>query len=263
MPSRSEDLALALELADLADSITLERFRAEDLHVENKPDLTPVTEADRAVEQAIRDRLESFRPDDGVIGEEMAASGKDTVRRWIIDPIDGTKGYVRGIPVWSTLLALQERGEVTVGVASAPAIHRRWWAARGEGAYLRDGLTDEPRRLRVSEVSALSDAQLCYGGLSEWTKIGRLDALLELARRCWRTRAFGDVWAYMLVAEGTADIGGLDPAVKLWDLAASQVIVEEAGGRFTDLHGIRRPDGGSGIATNGRLHEAALEIVGF
>jgi histidinol-phosphatase len=261
--SRSEDLALALELADLADSITLDRFRAEDLHVESKPDLTPVTEADRAVEQAIRDRLAASRPDDAVVGEEMAASGKQADRRWIIDPIDGTKGYVRGIPVWSTLLALQEHGEVTVGVASAPALHRRWWAARGQGAYLHDGLANEPRRLRVSEVSTLSDAQLCYGGLSEWTKTGRLDALLELAQCCWRTRAFGDVWAYMLVAEGTADIGGLDPDVKLWDLAAPQVIVEEAGGRFTDLHGVRRPDGGSGIATNGRLHEAALEIVGF
>jgi histidinol-phosphatase len=193
----------------------------------------------------------------------MAASEQDSERRWIIDPIDGTKGYVRGIPVWSTLLALQEQGEVTLGVASAPAIHRRWWAARGTGAFLDDGLSDQPRRLRVSDVSRLEDAQLCYGGIGEWTKIGRLDALLELAQRCWRTRAFGDVWAYLLVAEGAGDIGGLDPDVKLWDLAAPQVIVEEAGGRFTDLHGDRRPDGGSGIATNGLLHEAALEIVGF
>ncbi len=263
MPSRSDDLSLAHELADLADSITLARFRAEDLRVETKPDLTPVTEADRATEEAIRERLAATRPRDAVIGEEMAATEHAAERRWIIDPIDGTKGYVRGIPVWSTLIALQEREEVTLGVASAPALGRRWWAARGAGAYVREGLSERPRRLRVSEVSRLEDAQLSYGGISEWTKIGRLDALLELAQRCWRTRAFGDVWAYMLVAEGSAEIGGLDPDVKLWDLAAPQVIVEEAGGRFTDLHGVRRPDGGSGIASNGRLHEAALEIVGF
>jgi histidinol-phosphatase len=261
MPSHSDDLALAFELADLADSITLGRFRAEDLRVDTKPDLTPVTEADRAVERAMRERLAAARPDDAVVGEELGASTRAGDRRWIIDPIDGTKGYVRGIPVWSTLLALEEEGEIVLGVVSAPALHRRWWAQRGAGAYLQDGLAQDPRRLRVSQVSKLKDAQLCYGGLGEWTKIGRLDALLELAKRCWRTRAFGDVWAYMLVAEGAADIGGLDPQVTIWDLAAPFVIIEEAGGRFTDLHGARRPDGGSGIATNGLLHEAALEIV--
>jgi histidinol-phosphatase len=193
----------------------------------------------------------------------MAASGHKGDRRWIVDPIDGTKGYVRGIPVWATLLALEEHGEIKLGVVSAPALHRRWWAARGSGAYMRDGLASEPRELKVSEVTRLADAQLCYGGISEWRKIGRLDQLLELAARCWRTRAFGDVWAYMLVAEGAAEIGGLDPDVRLWDLAAPMVIVEEAGGRFTDLQGVRRADGGSGIATNGLLHEAALEIVGW
>lgn len=258
----ADDLALALDLADAADAITVARFGAADLRVESKPDLTPVSDADRAVEEALRGLLAQHRPDDAVSGEEFGAEGTGA-RRWVIDPIDGTKGYVRGIPVWSTLLALQEQGEVTLGVASAPAIHRRWWAARGMGAFVDDGLSDQPRPLRVSEVSRLEDAQLCYGGIGEWTKIGRLDALLELAQRCWRTRAFGDVWAYMLVAEGAGDIGGLDPDVKLWDLAAPQVIVEEAGGRFTDLHGVRRPDGGSGVATNGLLHEAALEIVGF
>lgn len=263
MPSRSDDLALAFELADLADSITLARFRAEDLRVETKPDLTPVTEADRAVERAIRERLAAARPEDAVVGEEMGATAHSGDRRWIIDPIDGTKGYVRGIPVWATLLALEQQGEIRLGVVSAPALHRRWWAERGAGAYLQDGLGQGPRRLRVSEVSELGDAQLSYGGLGEWTKIGRLDALIELAKRCWRTRAFGDVWAYMLVAEGSADVGGLDPQVTIWDLAAPLVIIEEAGGRFTDLHGIRRADGGSGIATNGLLHEAALEIVGF
>ena len=263
MASRSDDIALALELADVADSIALGRFRAEDLRVDTKPDLTPVTEADRAVEQAIRERLASARPGDAVVGEEFGCTHESRERRWIIDPIDGTKGYLRGIPTWGTLLALEERGEVTLGVASAPALHRRWWAARGYGAFMDDGLASRPRPIHVSAVAALEDAQLCYGGLSEWVKLGRLDALLELAAHCWRTRAFGDVWAYMLVAEGAADIGGLDPVVTVWDLAAPLVIVEEAGGRLTDLRGVRRADGGSGIATNGVLHEAALAIVGL
>jgi histidinol-phosphatase len=260
---RDDDLALALALADLADSLTLDRFRAEDLRVDTKPDLTPVTEADRAVEQAVRELLATARPHDAVLGEEFGSSAEHSDRRWIIDPIDGTKGYVRGVPVWATLLALEEQGEIVVGVVSAPALHRRWWAARGGGAFGCDGLGDAPRGLRVSGVRALEDAHLSYGGLSEWTKVGRLAALLELTARCWRSRAFGDVWSYMLVAEGTVDVGGLEPNVKLWDMAAPLVIVEEAGGRFTDLHGVRRADGGSGVATNGLLHEATLAIVGW
>jgi len=292
-----DDLELALELAGVADSITMSRFGAFDLVVETKPDLTPVTEADRAVEQLIRERLGQARPGDAVLGEEYGASrggeigagggagdagGADdagaTGRRWIIDPIDGTKSYVRGIPVWATLIALQEgidgagargegrardggkrrpeRGRLTVAVVSAPALGRRWWAARGEGAFA-DG-----RPIRVSGVSELADAQLSFAGLEDWGAAGRLDALLELARRCWRTRGFGDFWSYMLVAEGAVDIGGLDPVVSVWDLAAPQLIVEEAGGRFTDLGGVPTADGGDAIATNGLLHEAALAIVG-
>lgn len=264
MPGHVDDLALALELADLADAITLDRFRAEDLVVETKPDLTPVSEADRAVERAIRELLAIARPNDAVIGEEYGASdGADQNRRWIIDPIDGTKSYVRGVPTWATLLALQDGDEVIVGVVSAPVVHRRWWATRGDGAFMDDGLgrAPEPRRLRVSAIGSLADAQMSYGGLEEWDEAGRLDALLELGRRCWRTRGLGDLWSYMLVAEGAVEIG-LDPLVSLWDLAAPQIIVEEAGGRFSDLQGVRRPDGGSGLATNGLLHEAALAIVG-
>jgi histidinol-phosphatase len=259
--SSEQDLALALELLDVADSITLARFRAEDLLIDTKPDLTPVTEADRAVEEAIRERLLAARPRDAVVGEEFGASPESSPRRWIVDPIDGTKGYVRGMPVWATLLALEQEGELVLGAVSAPALHRRWWAVRGQGAFTRDGLADEPRRLRVSGVRKLEDAQLCYAGLAEWNKLGQLEKLLDLARRCWRTRAFGDLWSYMLVAEGAADIGGLEHNVKLWDLAAPMVIVEEAGGKLTDLHGNRRPDGGSGMATNGLLHDAALELV--
>lgn len=247
----SDDLALALELADLADAITLQRFRAADLVVETKPDLTPVTEADRAVEEVIRERLAEERPDDAIIGEEFGGTAA-AERRWVIDPIDGTKSFVRGIPVWATLIALQG----AVAVVSAPALHRRWWAALGRGAFA-DG-----RRVRVSAVAELADAQLLWSGVEEWEALGRTEAVLALARRCWRSRGLGDFWQYMLVAEGAAEIA-LDPEVKLWDLAAPQLIVEEAGGRFTDLSGVARADGGSGIATNGLLHDAALEIVGI
>jgi histidinol-phosphatase len=257
-----DDLALAIELADVADAITLPRYRASDLLVESKPDLTPVTEADRSVEQAIRGALARDRPEDSVLGEEFGVStapGSD--RRWIIDPIDGTKNYVRGIPVWATLIALQEGDRIVTGVVSAPALNRRWWAAARQGAFVRDGLTEAPRRLRVSGVSDLGDAQLCLSEIEAWRDAGALDALLTLSGRCWRTRGFGDFWGYMLVAEGAAEVC-TEPVVSLWDLAALQVIVEEAGGRFTDRSGVPTPGGGDALATNGRLHEAARAIIG-
>lgn len=268
----ADDLSLALELADVADAITLERLRARDLRVETKPDMTPVSDADTKVEQAIRERLASARPGDAVLGEEYGASSAAAVaRRWIIDPIDATMSYVRGIPTWGTLIALQERGEVVVGVVSAPALHRRWWARRGAGAFVRDGLCAAPRQIHVSlaaprqiHVSAvreLAEAHLCISAVSEWEAIGRLEAILELERRCWRTRGPGDLLSYMLVAEGVAEIA-LDPVASVWDLAATQVIVEEAGGRFTDLSGARTAQGGDALATNGLLHDAALAIVG-
>jgi histidinol-phosphatase len=262
MSSTDGDLALALELADLADAITIDRFGAADLAVETKPDLTPVSEVDTAVEQAVRERLAAVRPEDSVVGEEYGAgSPPGGSRRWVIDPIDGTQGYVRGIPIWGTLLALEDAGELSIGVASAPALHRRWWAARGGGAFVDDGLSGGPRAIRVSAVDALDDAQLCLSAVNEWEAIGRGDAVLQLERRCWRTRGVGDLWSYMLVAEGTAEIA-LDPVASLWDLAAMLVIVEEAGGRFTDLGGVRTADGGDAVATNGLVHEAALAIVG-
>jgi histidinol-phosphatase len=259
--ARPEDLALALELADVADSITLARFRAADLVVETKPDLTPVTEADKDVERTLRERLAVARPGDAIVGEEYGESAvPENGRRWIIDPIDGTKNYVRGIPVWATLLALQEGERGTVGVVSAPALGRRWWAATGAGAFGSDGLSAEPRRLGVSAVRALEDAQLCTSGLDGWDEAGTLDRLVALARRCWRTRGFGDFWIYMMVAEGVADLG-CEAAVSLWDLAAPRVIVEEAGGTFTDLGGVATADGGDALATNGLLHEQALALL--
>jgi histidinol-phosphatase len=258
----ADDLALALELADLADSITLRRYGASDLFVETKPDLTPVTEADTAVERVVRERLARHAPGDAVLGEEYGNSaGSGGSRRWIIDPIDGTQNYVRGIPVWATLLAFQDGDGMLVGVVSAPALGRRWWASRGGGAFVADPLGSFPRRIGTSGVRDLADAQLCVSGLDGWDDGPRLDALLSLQRACWRTRGFGDFWGYMLVAEGAADIC-CEAVVSLWDLAAPRIIVHEAGGRFTDLGGVDTADGGDAIATNGLLHDAALAIVG-
>jgi len=247
------DLSFALALADLADAITAERFQADDLVVETKPDLTPVTEADRAVEQALRKRIGEERPGHGIVGEEFGA-GRPGAARWILDPIDGTKNYLRGIPVWATLIALEREGRIELGVASAPALHRRWWAARGEGAFVNG------RRIRVSQVAELSDAVLSHASLTSWEEHGLGEQFLALARGCWRTRGFGDFWSHMLVAEGVVDLA-VEPEVELWDLAAPQVIVEEAGGRFTDLGGTPTAAGGSSVSTNGLLHDRVLATL--
>ncbi len=255
----AEDLRLALQLADRADRITTGAFRRADLHVETKADRTPVSEADRAVEADIRQVLEAERPGDRVVGEEFGDTGSGP-RRWIIDPIDGTKNFVRRIPVWATLLALEVDGLITVGVVSAPALHRRWWAGRGQGAWTADLPGGEAGRIEVSKVADLADAHLSGNALSSWGGPAGPQPYVELARRCYADRNFGDFWSHMLVAEGACDIG-LDPIVSLWDLAALQVIVEEAGGRFTDFDGQARPDGGSAISTNRLLHDAALSIL--
>ncbi len=255
MADQQRDLSLAHELADAADLLTLARFRALDLRVDSKPDLTPVTDADRSVEEALRAALAARRPGDAFLGEEFGEQGTGS-RRWVIDPIDGTKNFVRGVPVWATLIALQVDGVVTTGVISAPALGRRWWAARGTGAYAGPD-TRQAQRLQVSAVADVSDAQLSYSSLSGWDGQGRLDGLLALSRRAWRTRAFGDFWSHVLVAEGAVD-ASFEPEVSLWDLAALQVVVEEAGGRFTDLTGAARPDGGSVVCSNGLLHDEVL-----
>jgi histidinol-phosphatase len=254
----SQDLRLALELADAADQITLARFRADDLRVETKPDMTPVSEADRAVEQRVHALLARRRPGDGLLGEEFGGDGADAGRRWIIDPIDGTKGYVRGMPVWATLLALEEDGEITTAVVSAPAMGRRWWATRGQGAFTD---SDPAKPLRVSAISRLEDAQVCYGDVDLYERTGRLDGLLTLIMSCWRARGFGEFWQYMLVAEGLAEVAS-DPSAKLWDFAAPLLVVQEAGGRFSDFTGLQTADGPSGLASNGVLHDAALTILG-
>ena len=244
-----------MDLADEADAMTLARFRASDLVVETKPDLTPVSEADLAVEAALRRRLGEARPGHAVLGEEEGDDpGAGTEWQWILDPIDGTKNYVRGVPVWATLIALKHHGRTVVGVVSAPALGRRWWAASGEGAFA-DGSP-----IRVSAVGTLGDAMLSYASLSGWEARGLGEAFTGLARRCWRTRALGDFWSHVLVAEGAVDVA-VEPEVSVWDVAAIQVIVEEAGGRFTDLAGAARPDGGSAVSTNGLLHRDVLAAL--
>src|SRR4029077_16820149 len=251
MAGYDDDLRFAHVLADSADDIATRRFRALALHVESKPDLTPVTDADHAVEESLRNVLRRSRPRDAVLGEEFGRVGSGP-RCWVIDPIDATMNYVRGVPVWATLIGLMDGDEVVVGVVDAASLGRRWWAARDAGAWCARSLT-KATRCRVSAVAKMPAASLSYSSLSDWEAQGRLGGLLDLGRSVWRTRAYGDFWSHMLVAEGAVDICA-EPEVSLWDLAALMVIVEEAGGKFTDLSGRPTPDGGSAVSTNGLLH---------
>jgi histidinol-phosphatase len=255
----TDDLRLAHVLADDADSLTTTRFKALDLHVVNKPDLTPVTDADSSVEDGIRRTLSRARPRDAVVGEEMGTSGHSQ-RRWVVDPIDGTKNFMRGVPVWATLIALMVDDEVVVGCVSAPQLNRRWWASKDGGAWTGRSLL-KATACHVSDVSTLESASLSYSSLSGWDERDRLDDFLSLSRRCWRTRAYGDFWSYMLVAEGAVDLAA-EPELELHDMAALDVIVREAGGAFTGLDGTPGPFGGNAIASNGRLHEQALAFLG-
>ncbi|WP_150308362.1 histidinol-phosphatase [Planctomonas psychrotolerans] len=262
--SLQSDLRLARDLADMADEISVSRFRANDLVVSTKPDMTHVTDADQAVERALRGGLADSRPSDAILGEEYGTDGAAR-RQWIIDPIDGTANFVRGVPVWGTLIALAIDGTPVVGVVSSPALGRRWWAATGLGAYVDDTLgtpsARTERRIHVSQVSDLADASLSYGSLSQWDKHGRVDQLLALSRSVWRTRAYGDMWSYMMVAEGLIDIAG-EYDLQPYDMAALWPIVQEAGGRFTSADGQDGPWHGSALATNGLLHDAVLDRLG-
>ncbi|MGH3766751.1 MAG: histidinol-phosphatase [Pseudonocardiaceae bacterium] len=250
------DLALALTLADTADRITLDRAGAADLRVDRKPDRTPVTDADLAVEDAIRLVLAAQRPSDPVVGEERGGTSAAADRHWLLDPIDGTKNYLRGLPVWATLIALVEHGKPVVGVISAPALRRRWWAATGAGAHTRDadGIT---RAITVSAVHDLADAYISTTHLGSWAEHRSRESYLSLVDATWENRAFGDFWQHCLVAEGAIDLAA-EPVVNPWDVAAVQVLVEQAGGRFTDLDGVARYDGGTALSSNGLLHDAAL-----
>lgn len=254
------DLAVALELAERADAITLDRFGALDLRIDTKPDLTPVTDADEAVEAALRDVLSRERPADAVLGEEYGGTAVFTGRQWVIDPIDGTKNFVRGVPVWASLIALLADGVPVVGVVSAPALNRRWWAGRGLGAFAAVGGA-APRALSVSGVADLESASLSFSSLSGWAERGQRAQFIDLTDAVWRVRAYGDFFSYCLVAEGAVDIAA-EPEVKLWDLAALDILVREAGGAFTSLDGSPGPHGGNAVASNGLLHEAVLDRLG-
>lgn len=258
LPAQSADLAFALELADLADSISLPRFRAADLTIETKPDRTFVTDADQAVERALRDRIESALPGDSFLGEESGSAERGS-RRWIIDPIDGTSNFLRGVPNWATLIALEVDGEPTVGVVSAPAFGARWWAETGTGAWGQQP-NEAPRQLRVSGVRDLEHASLSFQSIEQWDLAGYLQPLVTLSRTVWRDRAYGDMWSYMLLAEGLVDIVA-EFDVKPYDLAALVPIVREAGGRFTDIDGAESAWNGSSLATNGALHDAVVDLV--
>lgn len=253
----ADDLAVALRLADAADEITLSRFQASDLVVDRKPDRTPVTDADTAVEDTVREILEELRPDDAVLGEERGGS-LGAGRTWILDPIDGTKNFLRGNPVWATLIALVDGGSPVVGVVSSPAMPRRWWATEGGGAWV-SAPTGE-RRLQVSGVGELGDAYLSTTDLGSWTEYQTREAYLALVDACWESRAFGDFWQHVLVAEGSLDVAA-EPIANAWDLAAVQVIITEAGGRFTDLSGLPGFTHGNGLASNGLVHDAALGVL--
>jgi histidinol-phosphatase len=257
MSAVGDDMSLALRLADQADALTLDRFGAQDLRVDTKPDLTPVTDADRGVETALRETLAQHRPDDVVLGEEFGGTAVFAGRQWVLDPIDGTRNFVRGVPVWATLIALLVDGVATVGVVSAPALHRRWWAGSGEGAFTSFG--GDTRSISVSGVDDLASASLSYSDLT--TGWGELRSrFLALTDTVWRVRGYGDFWSYCLVAEGAVDIA-VEPEVKLWDLAPLDILVREAGGRFTDLDGAPGPHGGSAVATNGLLHDGVLSSL--
>lgn len=249
------DLSLALDIADEVDRLTLGNFASEDLTVEMKPDDTPVTAVDRAAEQLVRERLAQARPEDAILGEEYGETGTGP-RRWIVDPIDGTKNFIRNLPVWATLISLVDDGHPVVGVVSAPALGRRWFAAAGDGAWTGQA-TRSAQPISVSRTATLAETSLSYSSLGGWEERGLLPAFLDLTREVWRTRAFGDFWSYMMVAEGQVDVA-CEPELAVYDMAALVPIVEEAGGRFTSLAGEPGPWGADALATNGTLHDAML-----
>jgi len=259
-----DDLRLAHVLADAADNLSMDRFGALDLEVSTKPDMTYVTESDKSVEDAIRKMLKSARGRDTVLGEEAGeteGTSENAERRWIVDPIDGTSNFVRGVPVWATLIALEEAGEIVVGCVSAPALGRRWWAMKDGGAHTGKSFR-ATREIKVSGVRELSAASMSYASVPSWEAIGKGAEFQALLRQCWRTRAYGDFWSYMLLAEGAVDIAA-EPELNLWDMAALDIIVREAGGKFTSLAGVDGPWGPNAVATNGRLHDVIMAYLGY
>jgi histidinol-phosphatase len=260
--SHGEDLTLAHRLADAADAITLKRYQAIDLAVTTKPDNTPVTDADKSSEQAIRALLHAHRPNDGIVGEEFGNEGVEKNRYWVIDPIDGTKNFLRGVPTWATLIALIERTSdgsqrTVVSVVSAPALFRRWSAHLGGGAFVTMN-RETTKRIHVSGVSKIEDASISYSDFIGWGE--KLEPFQNLLAKAWRTRGYGDFWSHMLVAEGALDAAA-EPVLALWDMAALDLIVTEAGGVFSNTDGIPGPHGGNGVSTNAALHSFIIESL--
>ena len=260
--TRGNDLTLAMRLADAADSITLARYQSIDLVVSTKPDNTPVTDADKAAEEAIRALLKNHRPEDGIVGEEFGNDAGGAERYWVIDPIDGTKNFLRGVPTWATLIGLIEKQSdgsevVVVGVVSAPALFRRWYASEGNGAFVSVNKA-APERINVSQVSDIKDASISYSDFIGWGE--RLAPFQELMAAAWRTRGIGDFWSHMLVAEGAVDVAA-EPSLAVWDMAALDIIVREAGGRFTNVAGIDGSLGGSGLSTNSAIHQKIVDAL--
>lgn len=249
-------LEVAHEACDAADDIARRHFR-RDLTIETKPDRTFVTQADTSIERLIRERLADAFPDHGLVGEEYGVESGDASVRWYIDPIDGTHNFIRGVPLFGTLLGVERDGELQASVMSAPALDERWWAHRGGGAWARDR-SGEARRIRVSEIDRLEDSHLLYGSGRDIIESGLAPGFEDLLRASWRDRGFGDFWGYALVAEGAAE-AMIEVELKTWDAAAPTVIVEEAGGRVTDYGGHRDIAAGTIVASNGRLHETVLE----
>ena len=249
-------LALLHEACDEADAIARAAFR-RDLQIDTNPDRTFVTQADTAIERAIRARILAAYPGHGLVGEEYGTEAGDAATRWYIDPIDGTHNFIRGVPLFGTLLAVERDGELQAAVLSAPVLHERWWARRGGGAWARSADDPEPRRISVSRVTALADAQVLYGSTNDLEASGRAPGFRALLRDVWRERGFGDFWGYALLAEGAAE-AMIEVGLNSWDAAAPFVLIEEAGGRVTDFDGRRAIDAGTFLATNGLLHDEVL-----
>jgi len=245
-----------LAIADVTDTIALRHFRRA-VRVSTKPDRTLVTEADQAIERLVRERIHRAYPDHGLVGEEYGTEAGGAPVRWYIDPIDGTHNFVRGVPLFALLLAVEQDGVLQAAVISAPALRERWYAWRGGGAWARGGAateSDPPRRLQVSDVAAIEDAQVLHGSVRDLEMSGRAPGFNALLRDAWRDRGFGDFWGYALVAEGAAE-AMVEIGLKAWDAAAPAMIVEEAGGRWSDFEGRPRLASGTFMATNGHLHE--------
>ncbi len=249
-------LDLAHDACDEADGIARAAFR-RDLDITTKPDRTFVTQADTAIERAIRARILAAYPDHGLVGEEYGTEAAEAATRWYIDPIDGTHNFIRGVPLFGTLLAVERDGELQAAVISAPALRERWWARRGGGAWARGADDPEPRRIRVSRVANLADAQVLYGSGHDLEASGLAPGFQGLLGDVWRERGFGDFWGYALLAEGAAE-AMVEVDLSAWDAAAPTVLIEEAGGRVTDFGGRRAIDSGSFLATNGLLHDEVL-----